>query len=109
MYRQFAGSRMTFPIDWSENALQAQFEHESHGAPKPDGVGGIFLHNGTVNGYTHGKKWMDVWLTSVIEDLAQLRLPLVMLWDDYPDWFLRRVLPAYYVSAWDRYQKTFPA
>ena len=57
-YRRHArGSRM----DFSAEALRAQYEHETRGAPKPDA---------SANGYTFGKLSLDVTLAAMREDHA---------------------------------------
>lgn len=48
-------------MDFSSDALRAQYEHESMGFPKPDAA---------KNGYTFGKLSLDVTLAAMREDHA---------------------------------------
>ena len=56
-YRRMAGAGH----DYSPEALQAQYRHETYGDPKPDA-----RHNG----YTHGKSVLDITLAAMRADHA---------------------------------------
>lgn len=87
-YRRVADLYLRFSKDWShmtdasEDALVAQYRHESVGAPKPPDT----------NAYTLGKKWMDATIAMWKEDLDKGLLLRDELESDYPDWFLDKVL-----------------
>lgn len=56
-YRRFGLGHM----DFSPQAMKAQYEHETHGAPEPDK---------RANGYTYGKWSMDITLQGYRQDHA---------------------------------------
>jgi len=81
LYRRFAGESQD--ADFSDAALLSMYAHESQGTPLLDAL---------TNGYTHGKKWMDVTVAMWKEDIRQGTLRVVELQTDgYPDWFLVKV------------------
>lgn len=76
--------------DFSEEAMLEAFERESVGAKHS-----ITRSNGKINGYIEGKQWMDLTLTEYwLPDVAEHKtLSAFELYQDFPHWFLARVLP----------------
>jgi len=84
IYQRFGKqSELTgFICDYSEEAAKEMFLRESQG-------------KGTVksdNGYALGKKWMDVTITLWKEDIREGLLTRIELEDEFPLWFLDKVL-----------------
>lgn len=83
IYKRFAKDSY---YDFSEQSALDMFLYESKGIPIPD--------RGVHNGYFHGKKWMDLTITEYwLPDLESGELPAIILYEDFPKWFLDRVLP----------------
>jgi hypothetical protein len=78
--------------DFSEEAMLEAFEKESYGTSHP-----IRRNNGKINGYIEGKQWMDLTITEYwLPDLENKELFAAELYQDFPRWFLIKVIPERY-------------
>jgi len=78
--------------DYSEEAMLEAFDKESYGTRHS-----IRRNNGKINGYIEGKQWMDLTITEYwLPDLENRELFAAELYQDFPRWFLIRVLPERY-------------
>ena len=80
-YKHFALDSVDY--DWSEDAAKKAYILESQGQGIHDNL----------NGYMSGKQWMDVTVSQWKEDILGFNLHIQELREDYPDWFLKKVLP----------------
>lgn len=81
IYKRFSKD---FPFaDFSDTAALNMYLHESKGIPLPKGI---------LNGYSQGKKLMDITVSAWAEDIEEGTLFVFELLEDgYPRWFLERV------------------
>ncbi len=79
--------------DYSEEAMQEAFRKESFGE-KSD----IRRENGKLNGYIEGKEKMDLTITEYwLPDLEEHKTLFAFeLYQEFPHWFLIKVLPERY-------------
>ena len=84
LYRHFAESWADI-LDFSEEALEEFYAHESTGAPM----------RRLDNGYEQGKKWLDVHVATWAADLCAGLLTKSELYADpaLPNWWLDRWVP----------------
>lgn len=80
MYRRFSGDS---GFDFSDGMAEEAFRYESTGLGQPS----------KMNGFVHGKQVMDITVKMWKEDILGLILHVRELKEDFPDWFLRKVLP----------------
>jgi len=81
LYRYFG--RGCTGLDWSDVALFAMYEYETHGAKKVK----------SNNGFAYGKMMMDISITMWKEDLNHT-LWLEELYEDpnLPDWWIQKIM-----------------
>lgn len=79
--------------DFSEEAMEEAYRRESLGE-KFD----IIRPNGKINGYIEGKQWMDLTITEYwLPDIEERKTLFAFeLYQDFPHWFLTKVLPERY-------------
>lgn len=84
--------------DFSEDAALEAYRVETFG-----GSVNIVRPNGKINGFIEGKKWMDLMLTEYwLPDLAEGKTLFAWeLYEEYPSWFLDKVLPSCYHQTVD--------
>lgn len=80
MYRRFA--RGFDGMDFSEEALQEAYQAETFGSAIDRS-----------NGYRQGKMMVDLTVSMWLEDLPDMLLFSEELYEDFPAWFLNKVLP----------------
>jgi len=90
IYRRFGGESQG--LDYSESAASEMYRYESTG--RGDLKSGVFhgAPSGKLNGYAVGKHWMDATVKMWREDLRSLLLFRSELEQEFPAWFLDRVL-----------------
>lgn len=87
IYKRFCPKEDCY--DFSERSATDMFNYESTGNPKlslTDKVDGKF------NGFVIGKHWMDAFIKMWKEDLTAGLLFRLELEQDFPEWFLNKVL-----------------
>lgn len=79
--------------DYSDETMEEAFRRESFGERFD-----IIRDNGKINGYIEGKQNMDLTLTEYwLPDLEERKTLFAFeLYQDFPHWFLIKVLPARY-------------
>ncbi len=79
--------------DLSEDAMLEAYERESTGKKHS-----IRRSKGKINGYIEGKQWMDLTLAEYwLPDLEERKTLFASdLYQDFPPWFLSKVLPERY-------------
>lgn len=82
MYKRFTWEE----LDFSEKSLYDMYMFESTGKPE------LSLLDRPVNGYLVGKHWMDSTVKMWNEDLRKGLLFRFELEEEYPKWFLDKVL-----------------
>lgn len=81
MYKRFAGE--SCPFDFSDEAAKEAFLFESTGRGTPS----------KTNGFLYGKSVMDITVKMWKQDLVDMILHIQELKEDFPEWFLEKVLP----------------
>ena len=81
LYRRFGAEVVN--LDWSDEALDAMFIYESRGGDPPPPTNGPFV----------GKARMDITVAMWREDIAGGLLQRVELVNEFPTWWLDKVLP----------------
>ena len=87
IYRAFVPNEPCY--DFSPKAAEQMYLFESTGKPKLQVTDRV---DGKYNGFLVGKHWMDATIKMWKEDIKSGLLNKQELKDDFPEWFLNKIL-----------------